>query len=221
MARQNMKQWTRVAGVVAGALYLNQLMLKHFFGSKEDVNAHDPFKGDWLAGKGPNGRIWQFTGGQVPMIRAAVKMVARPSHAGAALGDYLMGKLNPALQIARPIAERLFEGKPGKTFGGEELPYPLGDKPATFGNWTEYVTSELGPIATEDGIKEFSKRMSENNGAPQEWNAKFLDSFLRAGAVTVPSLIGTHSYQPTVPQGKSTQGRAKRGSTIRHYNYQP
>lgn len=197
MARQNMKQWTRVAATVSAMLYMNHLMLKHFFHSNEDINYNDIFKGDWLAGKGPNGRVWQFTGGQVPMIRMALRVVARPKQAGSAVGDYLMGKLNPALQLAKTI-------RTGETFGHEELPYPFGNRPASFGNAMEVAFTELGPIATEDGIREFSNRMSQQNGIPQAENAKLLDAFFRAGLVTIPAAFGTHTYQPVPSTPKST-----------------
>lgn len=190
IARQNMKQWTRIAATYSALMYANQLMLKHFFGSKEDVNANNPFKGDWLAFKGPNGRVLQATGGQIPMIRAATRAVAEPKKAGSALGDYLMNKLNPALSIAKGI-------RTGESFGHEPLPFPLGKGEPTAGNWLTYATAELGPIATEDGIKEFSKRMSDQNGLSQDQNAKFLDAFWRAGVVTIPSAFGMHSYEPT------------------------
>jgi hypothetical protein len=84
----------------------------------------------------------------------------------------------------------------GKGFGREPLPAQIGDKPGTIGNWLSYATAELGPIATEDGIKEFSKQMSDQNGVPQDFNAKLLKSVFKAGLVTIPSVAGTHSYQP-------------------------
>jgi hypothetical protein len=196
MARQNMKQWARIAATTGSMLYLNHLMLKHFFGSQEDINVKDPFKPDWMAGKGPNGRVWQFTGGQVPMIRAAIRIARKPSQAGSALGDYLMGKLNPTLQLARTAVT-------GKTFGGD-VPAPLGKGPGGAGDWLAFATSELGPIATEEGIKEFSTQMSEQNGLPQEHNASILRAFYKAGLVTIPAVIGTHSYQPQ-PKKEKTQ----------------
>ncbi len=189
IARDNMKQWGRIAGVFSGLLYANQLMLKHTFGSKEDINVHDPFKGDWLAYKGPNGRIFQTTGGQIPLVRAATRAVLSPSKAGSTLGDYFAGKINPALSLAKGIIT-------GKGFAREPLPAPIGEKPGTVGNWLAYATAELGPIATEDGIKEFSKQMSDQNGAPQGHNANFLRAIVKAGLVTIPSAVGTHSYQP-------------------------
>jgi len=196
MARQNMKQWSRIAATVGSMLYLNQLMLKHFFGSKEDINVKDPFKPDWMAGKGPNGRVWQFTGGQIPMIRAAIRIARRPSQAGPALGDYLMGKLNPTLQIARTFVT-------GKTFG-TDVPAPVGKGPGGVGNWLEFGASELGPISTEEGIREFSQQMSNQNGLPQEHNADILRAFYKAGLVTIPAIIGTHTYQPQVRQTRGT-----------------
>lgn len=208
-ARQNFKQWARIAGTVSAMLYMNQLFLKHFFHSDEDVNIKDFSKGDWLAGKGPNGRVWQFTGGQVPMIRMALRMIARPKQAGSALGDYLMGKLNPALQIPKTLIT-------GETFGHEELPYPFGSKPASAGSYLEFAGTELGPIATEDGVREFTKRMSEQNGVPEDWNAKLLDSFFRAGLVTIPALAGTHTYQPIPSTPKSTPRPPGTISVSRH-----
>ncbi len=189
IARDNMKQWARVTGVISGLLYANHMMLKHTFGSKEEINVHDPFKGDWMAFKGPNGRIFQTTGGQIPLIRAATRAVLSPSKAGSTLGDYFAGKINPALSLAKGVIT-------GKGFGREPLPAPIGEKPGTVGNWLSYATAELGPIATEDGIKEFSKQMSDQNGAPQDFNAKLLRAVAKAGLVTIPSAVGTHSYQP-------------------------
>lgn len=197
MARQNMKQWGRIAATYSAMLYMNNLMLKHFFHSKEEVNYKDFTKGDWLAGKGPNGRVWQATGGQVPMIRAALRAAYRPRQAGAAIGDYLMGKLNPALQIVKTVAT-------GESFGHEQLPYPLGTGPASLGNYVEVATTELGPIATEDGIREFSHRMSQQNGIPESENAKFLHAIYGAGLVTIPALLGTHTYQPLPSRPKSS-----------------
>jgi hypothetical protein len=200
IARDNMKQWGRVAGVISGLLYANHLMLKNVFGSKEEINVTDPFKGDWMAYKGPNGRIFQTTGGQIPLIRAGTKAILSPSKAGSTLGDYFAGKINPALSLAKGIVT-------GKGFGREPLPAPIGEKPGTVGNWLSYATAELGPIATEDGIKEFSKQMSDQNGVPQDFNAKLLKSIVKAGLVTIPSAVGTHSYQP---EKFSTAGATKR-----------
>lgn len=194
IARQNMKQWARVAATYSALLYGNGLILKHFFGSKEDINVKDPFKSDWLTPKGPNGRVFQITGGQLPLIRTTVKVLRKPDQGGAAIGQYLMGKLNPALSLAKTLAT-------GKTFGGD-VPAPLGKGEGTVGNWLTYATSELGPIATEDGIKEFSKQMSDQNGLPQEHNASMLRAFYKAGLVTIPSVLGTHSYQPNPPKSK-------------------
>ncbi len=192
VARQNMKQWARIAGTFSAILYANHLVLNQFFGSKEDINVKDPFKADWLATKGPNGRIGQITGGQIPLIRTGIKIVGKPEEAGSALGSYLMGKLNPALSLAKTLYT-------GKTFGGD-VPEPLGKGKGTVGNWLAFATSELGPIATEDGIKEFSKQMSDQNGAPQEHNANFLRAIYKAGLVTIPAALGTHTYQPKPPK---------------------
>lgn len=188
MARKNMAQWARIAATYSAILYANGLLLKHMFGSKEEINTSDPFKSDWLTPKGPNGRILQMTGGQLPMLRTAVKVLRKPEQGGAAIGQYLMGKLNPALSFAKTLAT-------GKTFGGD-VPAPLGKGEGTVGNWLTYATSELGPIATEDGIKEFSKQMSDQNGLPQDHNAQMLRAFYKAGLVTIPSVLGTHTYQP-------------------------
>src|SRR5207249_4451389 len=104
------------------------------------------------------------------------------------------GKLNPALSLAKGIAT-------GKTFGGEPIPGAKGKhgetlKPVTPGTVTEYLTAELGPIATEEGIHEFAKQMSDQNGVSQDWNTKFLKAVYKAGLVTIPSVVGTHLYQP-------------------------
>ncbi len=192
VARKNMKQWARIAGTFSAILYANHLVLQHFFGSKEDINVKDPFKADWLATKGPNGRVGQITGGQIPLIRTGIKIVGKPQEAGSTLGSYLMGKLNPALSLAKTLYT-------GKTFGGD-VPEPLGKGKGTVGNWLTFATSELGPIATEDGIKEFSKQMSDQNGAPQEHNANFLRAIYKAGLVTIPAALGTHTYQPKPPK---------------------
>ncbi len=192
VARQNMKQWARIAGTFSAILYANHLVLKHFFGSKEDINVKDPFKSDWLAPKGPNGRVAQITGGQIPLIRTGIKIIGKPEQAGGTLGTYLMGKLNPALSLAKTLYT-------GKTFGGD-VPEPLGKGKGTVGNWLTFATSELGPIATEDGIKEFSKQMSDQNGTPQEHNANFLRAIYKAGLVTIPAALGTHTYQPKPPK---------------------
>jgi hypothetical protein len=112
----------------------------------------------------------------------------RPDQPGA-LGSYLMGKINPAISLTKGFIT-------GKTLGGQQLPEPFGQEDPTVGNWLTYATTELGPIATEDGIREFTDRMSDQNGVDKWFNNQFLDAFLRAGAVTVPSLLGTHTYQP-------------------------
>lgn len=184
IARYNMKQWARIAGVFSGMLYMNHLLLKNFFGSKDDINVSDPFKGDWMAPKGPNGRIWQATGGQIPLTRTITRSVINPTKAPEALGNYLIGKLHPALSLAKGIYT-------GKTFGGEPTPWAKGGM-----GWTEYLTAELGPIATEDGIHEFAKQMSAQNGAPESHNRSFLESVVRAGLVTIPAAAGTHTYNP-------------------------
>jgi hypothetical protein len=183
-----MKQWARIAGVFSAALYANHLILKNMLGSKEDVNISDPFKGDWMAPKGPNGMVWQATGGQVPMARAVTRAVLKPSGAGDAIGNYLVGKLHPALSLAKGIAT-------GKTFGGQPIP-GTSATPATVGNVTEYLTAELGPIATEEGIHEFAKQMSDQTGVDKSWHEKFLRAVGKAGLVTIPSAVGTHLYEP-------------------------
>jgi len=188
IARQNLKQWGRIAGVFSAILYANHLILKNMFGSKEDVNVSDPFKGDWMAPKGPNGMVWQATGGQIPMIRAVARAGLKPSGAGDAIGNYLVGKLHPALSLAKGIAT-------GKTFGGQPIPGTQA-APATVGNVTEYLTAELGPIATEEGIHEFAKQMRDQTGVDQGWHEKFLRAVVKAGVVTIPSVAGTHLYEP-------------------------
>lgn len=200
IARQNMFQWARIGAVITSMLYANQLLLKHFFGSKENINTSDPFKGDWLAGKGPNGRIWQFTGGQVPMLRNLISMVGKPEHAGSTLGNYLMGKLNPALQIPIGLAK-------GKTAGFRDIPAPFGKAQSDIGDWAEYLTAELGPIATEEGIHEFAKAMSNQNQLSVDENAKFLKAVRNAGLVTIPAVLGTHTYEPKAPASRSHGGR--------------
>src|ERR1041385_3019112 len=200
MARQNMKQWTRIAATFSALLYSNHLLLKHFFGSKEDVNVHDPFKVDWLAAKAPDGKVWQSTCGHVPMIRAATRVALSPDQAASAIGNYLMGKLNPAISLA-------LELRKGKGFGGTDIPKPFGTQPATPGNYAEFVTAELGPIATEEGIHEFAKQMKDQTGVDQTWNEKFLRSIYKAGLVTIPSIAGTHLYEPTKPKSKTRTER--------------
>lgn len=196
MARQNMKQWTRIAAVYSGILYSSHLLLKHFYGSDEDVNTKDPFKSDWLTPKGPDGSVLQATGGQIPMIRTAARIGMKPKQAGDALGNYLMGKLNPALSIPLELAK-------GKGFGGTEVPAPFGTQESTVGSWAEFLTAELGPIATEEGIHEFAKQMRDQNGIQEEgWNENILRAFYKAGLVSIPAIAGTHYYKPTPPKVK-------------------
>lgn len=194
-ARKNMKQWTRIGAVYASLLATNGILLKHLFGSNETVNQNDPNKGDWLEFKGPNGRILYTTGGEIPMARVVAKGLTNPKKAGSALGDYLMGKLHPAASLAKGAYT-------GESFGGEEIPAPLGKGEPSVANWATYLTSELGPIATSDGIKEFARRMSAQNGLPESENKKLLDAFGRAGLVSIPSLLGTHSRQPKEKEKK-------------------
>lgn len=196
IARENMKTWGRISAVFGTLLYGNQLLLKHFFGSKEDINVHDPFKSDWLAPKTPDGKVWQATGGQIPMIRTALKVAIAPSKSSDAVGSYIMGKLNPAIGIA-------LELRKGKGFGGTEIPKPFGTQPATPGNYAEFLAAELGPIATEEGIHEFGKQMSEQTGIDQAWHEKFLRAIREAGLVTIPAIGGTHLYKPTPPRSRA------------------
>lgn len=193
IARYQMKQWARIAGVFSSLLYVNHLALKHMFGrsGKDDVNITNPFSADWMAPKGPDGSILQATGGQVPMIRAAARATISPSQAPDAIGNYLVGKLNPALSIARGAIT-------GKRFGGEGVPGV--SEPFTVGNTLEYMVTEFGPIATEAGIQEFSKQMKDQTGVPQEWHAKVLKAIRNAALVTVPSALGTHLYKPLPPK---------------------
>lgn len=202
IARYNMKQWARIAATFSALLYANQLMLKHFFGSKEDINIKDPFKGDWLAPKTPDGKVWQATGGEIPLIRAATRVVAKPERASDAIGSYLMGKLNPAIALG-------LELKKGKGFGETEIPKPFGKQPATVGSYTEFLTAELGPIATEEGIHEFARQMRDQNGISEDWNANLLRSFYKAGLVTIPAIAGTHLYQPSKAKTPTRQSSQK------------
>jgi hypothetical protein len=193
MARNNMKQWAWIAGTFAAILYTNQQMLKHVWHSDENINPSDPFKPDWMAGKGPNGRVWQFTGGEVPMIRTGIRLVADPKQAPNALGYYFLGKINPALEFMWDIRKKMM--------GVGNLP-EIALTGKSLEDWTVYLASELGPIATEEGIKEFAKQMDDQNGLPGWWNESILRATKDAGLVTIPALLGTHTYQPTPSKEK-------------------
>jgi hypothetical protein len=198
-ANYKMKQYLRMASVATGILFMNQMVLKHIFGSDENINVSDFDQPDWLAVKGPDGSILQATGGQVSMGRAVMRSVAHPGQAPQVMGNYLMNKLNPFLALGANVMK-------GKVFGGADIPFPLGEGAPTVGNWAEFLFSELGPISTEDGIHHFAQEMSNQNGVPVEFHEKFLTALLKAGLVAIPAVLGAHYYQPT------TTPRSSRGS---------
>lgn len=204
VAKENIKQWMRIAGTGATILYLNHLLLKHFFGNTgEDVNVTDPFSPDWGAAKAPDGSILQATGGEVPLMRMVIRSVAHPKEAPNIVGNYILGKLHPFLASAYVLAK-------GWGFGGEDVPAPFGAGPPTAAKWAEFLLSEFGPISTEEGIHEFAKRMSNETGVPEDFASKFIKSLAVAAAVSVPAALGTHYYKPTVtPKGSRGGGRSQ------------
>jgi len=189
-ANYQMKQYARMASVATTLLFLNQMVLKHLFGSDENINWNDIDSPDWMTLKGPDGSILQATGGQVPMARMVSRMVRHPKQAPDVLGNYLLGKLNPFLNTAMTLAK-------GWGFGGTDVPMPFGEAPPTFTNWTEFLLAELGPISTEDGIHKFAGEMSDQSGIPQEFNEKFLRALVKGGLAIVPAALGMHYYKPT------------------------
>lgn len=204
IARYNTLQWARIAGVGASMLFLNQMLLKHFFGSDENINVSPTGfdEPDWLAGKAPDGHILAATGGEVSMIRTLVRMIAHPKQAPTIFGNYALGKVHPFINFVGTLMK-------GYGFGGTDVPAPFGNAPSDFFHWAEFVTSELGPIFTEEGIHEFAKGMTEQTGVPEEFNAKVLRSLRNAALVMIPTFLGMHYYKPSV-EPKGSRGKGKR-----------
>jgi hypothetical protein len=199
MARENMKQWARIAAVGGSILAMNDLALQYLFGNNERINWDDIEGPDLLAPKAPDGSILQATGGEVPMIRAIARSVRHPSQAPMVMGNYMMGKLNPFLSTGATLAK-------GWGFGGTDVPAPFGQKEATLGNWAEFLLSELGPISTEEGVHEFAQQMDDQNGIGLDLNTRLLRAILKSALVIVPAVMGTHYYKPTTTPRSSRSG---------------
>lgn len=202
MAGYNVRQWIRIAGVGSSILLLNQMLLKNFFGSDENVNLGDFDSADWASIKAPDGSILNPTGGETSMIRTLVRMATHWKQAPNIFGTYALGKVHPFINFVGTLMK-------GYGFGGTDVPAPFGKAPNDFFHWAEFVTAELGPIFTEEGIHKFAREMEEQTGVPEDFNAKVLRSFVKAAIVAIPSFLGAHYYKPSVTP-KGSRGRGKR-----------
>jgi len=200
MAGYNTRQWIRIALTGTSLLMLNQLLLTHFFGSDEKINLGDFDSPDWGSAKGPDGSILNPTGGETSMIRTLIRMGMHPKQAPTIFGNYALGKVHPFINFVGTLMK-------GYGFGGTDVPAPFGKAPADTAHWLEFVTAELGPIFTEEGIHKFAEEMSQDTGVPADFNEKVLRSFGKAVLVMIPAMLGTHYYQPTVtPKGQRGKG---------------
>jgi hypothetical protein len=202
IAGYNVRQWIRIAAVGSSILLLNQMLLKHFFGSDENVNVGDFDSPDWASIKAPDGSILNPTGGETSMIRTVVRMAMNPKQAPTIFGNYALGKVHPFINFVGTMMK-------GYGFGGTDVPAPFGNAPNDFYHWAEFVTAELGPIFTEEGIHEFSKSMADQTGVPEEFNAKVLRSLRNAVFVMIPAMLGAHYYKPST-EPKGSRGKGKR-----------
>ena len=136
------------------------------------------------------------------MIRTLVRMIAHPKQAPTIFGNYALGKVHPFINFVGTLMK-------GYGFGGTDVPAPFGNAPNDFFHWAEFVTSELGPIFTEEGIHEFAKTMTDQTGVPEDFNAKVLRSLRNAAFVMIPTFLGMHYYKPEV-EPKGSRGKGKR-----------
>jgi hypothetical protein len=196
MAGYNTRQWIRIAMVGSSLLMLNQLLLTHFFGSDEKINLNDFDSADWGQAKGPDGSILNPTGGETSLIRTLVRMGMHWKQAPNIFGTYAMNKVHPFINFVGTLMK-------GYGFGGTDVPAPFGKAPNDFWHWAEFVSAELGPIFTEEGIHKFAREMEAQTGVPEDFNAKVLRSFGKAVLVAIPAMLGAHYYKPDVtPRGK-------------------
>jgi hypothetical protein len=201
VAGYNTRQWIRIAMVGSSLLMLNQLLLTHFFGSDEKVNLGDFDSADWGSAKAPDGSIFNPTGGETSMIRTFVRMGMHPKQAPQIFGNYALGKVHPFINFVGTLLK-------GYGFGGTDVPAPFGKAPNDFWHWAEFITAELGPIFTEEGIHKFAEEMHQETGVPAEFNKQVLLSFAKALMVMIPSMVGAHYYKPNyTPKGQRGKGK--------------
>jgi hypothetical protein len=125
-----------------------------------------------------------------------------PKQAPMIFGNYALGKTHPFITFVGTLLK-------GHGFGSTEVPAPFGNAPSDFWHWAEFISAELGPIFTEEGIHKFAEEMYQETGVPAEFNKKVLTSFAKGVMVMIPSMVGAHYYKPTVTP-KSQRGKGHR-----------